>query len=411
MARTFYRKQFSNYLGEQRAIDDIVLFFTQDLSPSPTPTPSITPSHTPTPTTTLTSTPTQTSTPTTTLTSTPTPTQTNTPTTTLTSTPTNTSTPTPTPTSIICWDSFTISGSSAPIALPNGIYQEMITYSGGSLSSGWITNLSGNFVFNDGTAPDGNDYKVFGHYDGTYYYNYIWWTNAGTSTWRSVKSTENYWILGGTYFGNVTANNTGSTTPDGTYYYPIAQTYTGFPAYTIIRGSICPTPTPTQTNTATPTTTPTPTPTNSAFDPDATSYINAILAAGGSLSSPQQTAIDTYFIGLKAQGLYNKFYYLYLFLGGNSGTNGLNAVNLGTYNGTFNGTWTHDVSGSTANVGSSNYIDTAFAVSTSSPSTIETDWSYGCIIRNPLDRATNAYQYAGVGSSPSDYMIIGAALE
>jgi len=110
---------------------------------------------------------------------------------------------------------------------------------------------------------------------------------------------------------------------------------------------------------------------------------------------------------LKAQGLYNKFYYLYLFLGGNSGTNGLNAVNLGTYNGTFNGTWTHNVSGSTANVSSSNYIDTGFAVSIASPSTIETDWSFGCIIRNPLDRATNQYQYAGVGSSTSDYMIIG----
>jgi hypothetical protein len=173
---------------------------------------------------------------------------------------------------------------------------------------------------------------------------------------------------------------------------------------------ITPTPTPTNTGTPQPTGTPTPTPSASpapAFDPDATAYINAILAAGGTLSSPQQSAINTYYVGLKAQGLYNKFYYLYLFLGGNSGTNALNAVNLGTYNGTFNGTWTHDVSGSTSNVSSSNYIDTSFAISTSSPSTIETDWSYGCIIRNPLDRATNPYQYAGIGSSPSDYMIIG----
>jgi hypothetical protein len=400
MARTFYRKQFSNYLGEQRAIDDIVLFFTQDLSPSPTPTPSITPSHTPT--STIPSTPTPTTT--------QTPTNTQTPTVTNTQTPTNTSSPTPTPTSVICWDSFTISGSGVS-ALGNGIYQELITYSGGSLSSGWVSG-SGEGDFINGTAPDGNDYKVFGSYDGTYYYTYLWNIFSGFENWGCFRTTGNYYVLGGTFVNRINLiNSTGSTTPNGVYYYPIAQTYGSFPSYTLTRGSICPTPTPTQTNTPTNTGTPTPTPTKSAFDPDATSYINAILAAGGTLSSPQQTAIDTYFIGLKAQGLYNKFYYLYLFLGGNSGTNALNAVNLGTYNGTFGGTWTHNVSGSTANVGASNYIDTSFAISTSSPSTIETDWSYGCIIRNPLDRATNAYQYAGIGSSPSDYMIVGASLE
>ena len=307
MARTFYRKKFSNYLGEQRAIDDIVLFFTADISPTPSPTPSITPSNTPTPsitpsptatpiisvTTTPTSTPTNTptrtpnvtststSTPTNTptrtpqvtSTSTPTNTPTKTPQVTSTSTPTNTptrtpnvtSTPTltstPTPTNTICWDSFTISGSSAPTPLPNGIYQEMITYSGGSLSSGWASGPAP-FNFVNGTAPDGNDYRVFGHYDGTNYYNYLWWSNAGTENWRCVKTTGNYWVLGGTYVSNITggATATGSTTPDGVYYYPIAQTYTGFPSYTLLRGSICPTPTPTQTPTNTKTPTPTPTP-------------------------------------------------------------------------------------------------------------------------------------------------------
>jgi hypothetical protein len=143
MPEVFYRKKFSYYLGEQRAIDDIVLEFipvpsptptpnycesgitdftlwfytdccgtyvsgttmglsicydnrfakdgiagsygpcsTSCATPTPTPTPSITPSVTPT------------ITPTTTTTSTPT----NTPTTTITATPTNTGTPTVTPT-------------------------------------------------------------------------------------------------------------------------------------------------------------------------------------------------------------------------------------------------------------------------------------------------------------------------
>jgi hypothetical protein len=88
MGQIFRRKKFSSYLGEQRAIDDIVMMFTEDIYPSPTPTPpnpspTSTPAVTPTTTPTVTQTPTNTSTPTTT----PTNTQ----------TPTNTGTPTPTP--------------------------------------------------------------------------------------------------------------------------------------------------------------------------------------------------------------------------------------------------------------------------------------------------------------------------
>jgi hypothetical protein len=75
MSRIFYRKRFSDYLGEQRAIDDIVQFFIPD-GPPPSPTPSPTP-VTPTPTPSITSTPTGTPS--------------------VTNTPTQTKTPTPTP--------------------------------------------------------------------------------------------------------------------------------------------------------------------------------------------------------------------------------------------------------------------------------------------------------------------------
>ena len=123
MSKVFYRKKFSDYLGEQRAIDDIVQFYQPDggITPTPTPvpvtptptptktstptpTPSITPTNTPsvTPTSTLTPTPsitpTNTNTPTNTTTPTVTPTNTNTPSVTATITPTNTTTNTPTPT-------------------------------------------------------------------------------------------------------------------------------------------------------------------------------------------------------------------------------------------------------------------------------------------------------------------------
>ena len=106
MSKVFYRKKFSDYLGEQRALDDIIASFIPDgppPSPSPTPTntPSVTPTSTLTPTPTTTPTPTSsgvpiTPTPTSSLTPTPsiTPTLTRTPT----NTPTNTGSPTPTPT-------------------------------------------------------------------------------------------------------------------------------------------------------------------------------------------------------------------------------------------------------------------------------------------------------------------------
>jgi len=120
MSRIFYRKKFSDYLGEQRAIDDIITFFTSDPLPSPTPTPSNTPfplTQTPTPTVSVTVTPTPSFTATPTLTQTPTrtPSVTSSPTASVTSTPTltptNTQTPTPTniyalPSSIaglFCW--------------------------------------------------------------------------------------------------------------------------------------------------------------------------------------------------------------------------------------------------------------------------------------------------------------------
>ena len=90
MSRVFYRKKFSDYLGEQRAIDDIVQFYQPDggITPTPTPVP-VTP--TPTPTKTSTPTPTPSITPSVTSTLTPTPTKTGTP------TPTPTRTPAPGP--------------------------------------------------------------------------------------------------------------------------------------------------------------------------------------------------------------------------------------------------------------------------------------------------------------------------
>jgi hypothetical protein len=101
MSKVFLRKQFSNYLGENRALDDIIVRYEADIQPTPTPTPlPITPTPTNTPTSSLTPTPsiTPSITPTKTTSPTPTPTitQTNTPSGTPNITPTSTITPTPT---------------------------------------------------------------------------------------------------------------------------------------------------------------------------------------------------------------------------------------------------------------------------------------------------------------------------
>jgi hypothetical protein len=109
MAQIYIRKRFSSYLGEERAIDDIVRSFIPDgpTPTPPTPTPSVTPTTTPiVPTPSVTPTNTPSVTPTSTITPTPTetpivPTPSVTPTGTPTQTPTSTITPTPTETPIV----------------------------------------------------------------------------------------------------------------------------------------------------------------------------------------------------------------------------------------------------------------------------------------------------------------------
>jgi len=63
-----------------------------------------------------------------------------------------------------------------------------------------------------------------------------------------------------------------------------------------------------------------------SYDPDAQAYIDAVIAAGGSLTSTEEDAVNTLFVGLKASSLYSELNVLYLFLGGNAAASGLNAI-------------------------------------------------------------------------------------
>jgi hypothetical protein len=140
---------------------------------------------------------------------------------------------------------------------------------------------------------------------------------------------------------SVTPTNTVTPTPS------ITPTNTVTPT-----PSITPTITPTNTVTPTPTVTPSATPVP-PLDPDATAYINAVLSNGGTLSAGEQTAIDTLFVDLKTNSLYNKFYAIYPFAGAVASSNMLNAKNPidsdAAFRITFSGGWVHDTNGSNAN--------------------------------------------------------------
>jgi hypothetical protein len=90
-------------------------------------------------------------------------------------------------------------------------------------------------------------------------------------------------------------------------------------------------------------------------DVDATAYINAVLAAGGSLSSPEQTAINTLFVDLKSAGLWNDLLAFYPMMGGVQASCALNGIRTNSaYDATFNGGWTFSSQGALGN-GSNTY--------------------------------------------------------
>ena len=107
---------------------------------------------------------------------------------------------------------------------------------------------------------------------------------------------------------------------------------------------------------------------SSGPDKDATNYIDAILAAGGSLTSFDQYSINTLFSDLKAAGLYSKIDVMYPFMGGNAAANAINAKNNPTYNLTFNGTWFHNALGSrgTDANGNTSYANTNWSLNDNS---------------------------------------------
>lgn len=105
-----------------------------------------------------------------------------------------------------------------------------------------------------------------------------------------------------------------------------------------------------------------------SYDTDAQTYINAVIAAGGTLNSTQQAGIDRWVRDMKGESngsystynVWSRIMWAYLFTQGHSAArDGINAKNPGTYNFTDTGSPTYS-SGtlSVAYNGSSQYSDT-----------------------------------------------------
>lgn len=359
MGRVFYNKRFSDYLGENRAIMDIVENFVPDIVPSPTPTPSVTPTNTPTLTPTNTNTPTPSITPSVT----PSITASNTP------TPTISVTPSPNP---VCPQEVIISNHQIFTEF-DGTYDRV--YPGSDYG---YMDFTTQWIFIPGDKS-GINYPIFVNtnpglpytattlaYDA---YNSVWNIFEGSVVDNTIagdtvgftSSTISY--VGGTYpTGGQKYESLSPSSPLLYLEYPVAcptATPTPTPSETPTVSST-PTPTVTQTPTNTPSVTPSP---GVPYDSDAVAYLNAIVSAGGTVDATMSAATNTLVVDLKTAGLWTLIDAAYPFLGGISASCKYNIKNPtdtdGAYRMTFAGSWTINSSGvkptskSSANYGNS----------------------------------------------------------
>lgn len=82
----------------------------------------------------------------------------------------------------------------------------------------------------------------------------------------------------------------------------------------------------------------------STFDANAQAYINAVIAAGGTLSSGNQNAINDLYVSLKANSLYTELKYMYPFMGGTPASHAVCGIN--PTSGSYTITWGAGLTGS-----------------------------------------------------------------
>jgi hypothetical protein len=96
--------------------------------------------------------------------------------------------------------------------------------------------------------------------------------------------------------------------------------------------------------------------TASTFDPDAQAFFNRVTAAGGTLSTTEQNAVNTLVIDMKGFGLWSIMQAIYPIVGASAASTAQN-LKSSSYTGTFTSGWTFASNGVTGN-GIATYYDT-----------------------------------------------------
>ena len=134
----------------------------------------------------------------------------------------------------------------------------------------------------------------------------------------------------------ITPTNTPTITPTNTITPTptITPTNTITPTQTITpTNTITPTQTQTPTNTVTPTQTITPSPTT-LFDADAQAFFDRVTAAGGTLTTTEQNAVNTLVVQMKADGIWTKMKAIYPMVGASAAACAQN-LKSSSFTGTF----------------------------------------------------------------------------
>lgn len=122
-------------------------------------------------------------------------------------------------------------------------------------------------------------------------------------------------------------------------------------------------------------------------DANAQAVINGIIARGVTPSAGQQTAINDFFIALKAGSLFTPMRVMYGMVGATAATNGMNWVLPGTNDITWHGTPTQDANGVTGNFTDA-WGDTGLLDNTLT----QASKAFGCYCRT---NANDSYQQVG----------------
>lgn len=106
---------------------------------------------------------------------------------------------------------------------------------------------------------------------------------------------------------------------------------------------------------------------SSAFDSDAQAFFNAIVAAGGSLTSTEENAVNQLVLDLKGYSLWTLLDAIYPFVGSTATTQKFNLKNPADTNAayrlSFSGGWTHSSNGALGN-GTNSFANTFYSTST-----------------------------------------------